>query len=143
MNVPGLRSPREKVGGICYIGRMFDKIRLHAAGRLPSEFQANLGTGFDGRGIAFLWIDYPALVEHVKAGGDDDEIIEWCFSRGRRPSEEEIEIWNDFMRKRGWRDEVSAKLMQRKAEGGFEKRDDIQTMFDYIDLDEGRDPNSR
>ncbi len=121
---------------------MFDKIRLHAAGRLPADFQANLGTGFDGRAIAFLWIDYPALVERVKAGGEDDEIAEWCFARGRRPSAEEIEIWNDFMRKRGWNDEVSAKLIQRKAEGGFENRDDIQTMFDYIDLDEGRDPKA-
>lgn len=140
MNVPNLRSPSAKVGGICYFGRMLDKVRLHAAGQLPAEYQPNLGTGFDGRALSFLWIEYPALVERVKQGGGDDEVLEWAFAQGRRPSSEEIEVWNDFMRKRGWNDEVSERLRQRKAEGGFESRDDIQTMFAYIDLDEGRDP---
>jgi gluconokinase len=44
------------------------------------------------------------------------------------------------MRKRGWNDEVAERLVQRKSESGFEARTDIQTMFDYIDADEGRDP---
>jgi gluconokinase len=35
MNVTGLRSPHDKTGGIVYFGRMIDKIRLHAEGRLP------------------------------------------------------------------------------------------------------------
>jgi hypothetical protein len=42
------------------------------------------------------------------------------------------------MRKRGWRDDGSAALERRLKEGGFEKRTDIQTTFDFIDLDEGR-----
>jgi gluconokinase len=140
MKIQGLRSPHEKTGGIVYFGRMLDKIRLHAAGSLPGDYIPNLGGGFDERCVKFLWVDYPALVERVKQGGDDDEILEWCFGQGRRPSEEEIEVWNDFMSKRGWNDEAGARLRQRKAEGGFEKREDIQTFFDYIDLDEGRDP---
>ena len=140
MNVPNLRSPYAKVGGIHYLARMFDKIRLHAARQLPAEYQANLGTGFDGRALSFLWIEYPALVERVKQGGSDEEILEWSFNQGRRPSAEEIEVWNDFMRKRGWNDEVAERLVQRKSESGFEARTDIETMFDYIDADEGRDP---
>ena len=140
MNVPHLRSPYAKVGGIHYVVRMFDKIRLQAAHQLPAEYQPNLGTGFDGRVLSFLWIEYPALVERVKQGGSDEEILEWAFNQGRRPSAEEIEVWNDFMRKRGWNDEVSERLAQRKAENGFEARTDILTMFDYIDADEGRDP---
>jgi len=28
-------------------------------------------------------------------------------------------------------------------ESGFQDRTDIQTMFDYLDLDEGRDPRHR
>lgn len=140
MNVPQLRSPYDKVGGIHYLPRMLDKIRLHAAGQLPTEYHANLGGGFDGRVLTFLWIEYPALVDRVKQGGTDGEIFAWAVAQGRQPSPEEIEIWNDFMRKRGWNDEVSERLVQRKREGGFENRDDIQTMFDYIDLDEGRDP---
>jgi hypothetical protein len=42
------------------------------------------------------------------------------------------------MTKRGGRDDVSEILIRRKKESGFEIRDEIQTMFDYIDADEGR-----
>src|SRR5438128_981218 len=127
MNNPGLRSPYEKLGGIFYIPRMLDKIRLHAAGKLPEEYQKNLGTGFDARATSFLWIEYPALAEEVKRGGSDEEILEWCFAQGRKPSDEEIEIWNDFMRKRAWNDDVTPTLQRRLREGGFEDRTDIQT----------------
>ncbi|MEA3186712.1 MAG: hypothetical protein QOD99_542 [Chthoniobacter sp.] len=143
MQIPGLRSPHEKLGDIVYLARMVDKIRLHAAGKLPEEYQKNLGGGFDSRAVSFLWIEYPALVERVKEGGSDEEILDWCFSQGRKPTDEEIEIWNEFMRKRGWKDEVTPTLERRLREGSFEKRTDIETMFDYIDLDEGRDPRDR
>ena len=129
-----------KTGGIFYFARMLDKIRLHAADRLPKDYVPNLGTAFDGRCINFLWIEYAPLVERAKQGGTDEEILEWAFSQGRRPDNEEIEVWNDFMRKRGWNDESSERLGQRKAESGFSERDDIQTFFAYIDLDEDRDP---
>ena len=140
MNVPNLRSPYVKVGGIHYLARLFDKIRLHAAHQLPADYHANLGTGFDGRALSFLWIEYPALVARVKQGGSDEQILEWAVSQGRQPSPEEIEVWNEFMRKRGWNDESSERLSQRKNEGGFAARADLQTFFDYIDADEGRDP---
>ena len=42
------------------------------------------------------------------------------------------------MSKRGWRDEANEILIRRKKESGFENRNEIQTMFDYIDADEGR-----
>jgi hypothetical protein len=122
---------------------MLDKIRRHAAGELPAEYHQNLGGGFDERCTSFLRIDYAALAERVTAGGSDEEILEWAFQKGRKPAEEEIEIWNEFMRKRGWNDEMSPRLAQRKQESGFSERDDIETFFDYIDLDEGRDPRSR
>jgi gluconokinase len=138
MNVPNLRSPYAKIGGVFYFGRMLDKIRLHAAHQLPAEYQPNLGGGFDGRTLSFLWIEYPALVERVKAGGTDEEILEWACAQGRQPSAEEIEIWNEFMRKRGWNDESSERLEMRKRESGFGNRAEIQTFFDYIDADEGR-----
>ena len=139
MKVENLRSPSAKVGDLGYFGRMLDKIRLHAAGSLLAEFQANLGGGFDERCVHFLWIEYPALVERVKAGGSDDEILEWAFSQGRKPSAEEFEIWNEFMRKRGWNDEATPILQRRLREASAEHRTDLQTMFAYIDFDEGRD----
>ncbi len=42
--IPGLRSPSEQVKGIVHFGRMLDKIRLAAAGKLPAAWQASRGT---------------------------------------------------------------------------------------------------
>jgi len=135
-----LRSPSEKVGGLFYFGRMLDKIRLHARRELPSDYHANLGKGFDEKCVKFLRVDYHQLVERVKKGGTDEEILEWCFTAGRRPSEDDIYVWNEFMRKRGWNDEVSEIVNRRKAEAGMADRSDIQTSFQFIDADEGRLP---
>lgn len=132
------RSPKETLGGIVYIGRMFDKIRLMAAGELHPDLHANLGKGFDERAASLLGVSYGSLQARVLEGGTDDEILEWCFQNGTRPSEEWIEIWNNFLLKRGWNDDMTPILERRKKEGGFESRADIQTLFQYIDADEGR-----
>ncbi|MGI8891064.1 MAG: DUF5069 domain-containing protein [Chthoniobacterales bacterium] len=49
-----------------------------------------------------------------------------------------MEIWSEFMRKCGWQDDISETVARRKNEGGLAGRDDIQTMFQFIDADEGR-----
>jgi Domain of unknown function (DUF5069) len=137
MKVHGLRSSYEKVGGIVFFGRMLDKIRLHAQGKLPADY--NLGCGFDGRCVRLLNVDYDALIKRTQQGGTDEEILEWCFHTGRRPGEEEIFIWNTFLTKRGWRDEVSEELQMEKVKRGFGNRDDIQTFFDFHKADETED----
>lgn len=137
MKIPGLRSSYEKVGGLVYFGRVLDKIRLHAQGKLPDDY--NLGTHMDSRCMRFLQMDYAQLVERTKQGGTDEEVLEWCFLKGRRPNEEEILVWNAFMSKRGWRDEASEGLAEEKRERGFAHRDDIQTFFDFHKADETED----
>ena len=134
----GLRSPASQVGGIVYFGRMIDKIREHYKGHLPSDYQANLGRGFDASCSTFLRVDYHQLTERVKEGGSDNEILQWCFDVGHRPTQDEIYVWNEFMRKRGWNDELSEILKRRKKEAGMAGRSEIQTMFTFIDADEGR-----
>jgi hypothetical protein len=138
MKVPGLRSSYEKVGGIVYFGRMLDKIRLKAVNKLPDDY--NVGTAkwgwFDARCTRFLQVDYEAVARRTLEGGTDEEILEWCFTQGRRPAAEEIEIWNEFMSKRGWRDSSSEALAEAKRKRGFAHRDDIQTAFEFHKADE-------
>jgi gluconokinase len=138
----GLRSPSAKVGGLFYFGRMMDKIRSHAKDELPPDYQPNLGRGFDEKCVTFLQVNYDQLVERAKQGDTDDEILQWCFDVGRQPSDDEIYVWNEFMRKRGWNDEVSETLKRRKKEAGMAGRSEIETMFAFIDADEGRSLNS-
>ena len=140
MKVPGLRSAYDEVGGIVYFGRMLDKIRLKAQGELPTDY--NVGTkewyDFDSRCTRFLGVKYAALKKRVLEGGADAQVLRWCFKQRRKPSAEEIEIWNTFMRKRGWRDSSSGGLEHDKRAAGLAHRSEIVTWFDLFDADEGR-----
>jgi len=136
--VADLRSPREMVEGLVYFGRMVDKIRLARAGKLPGDYQDNLGQGFDKACCDFLGVAYGDLRARVDQGGTDAEILAWCGRQGRERDAEEKKIWNAYLGKRGWRDEMSDRLVFRKKEAGWEGREEIQTFFDYIDADEGR-----
>jgi uncharacterized protein DUF5069 len=133
-----VRSPAAKIGGLVYFGRMLDKIRLHARGELPEDYQPNLGKGFDAKCCAFLHLDYGDLAERVRQGATDEELLEWAFTAGRRPNDDEITMWNEFMRKFGWRDQAAEIVARRKREAGMENRAEIETMFQFIDADEGR-----
>ena len=133
------RSPAEKVSGLVYFGRMLDKIRAGVRGELPNEWVSNLGKGFDGKCLRFLGIEYDALKTQVlEQDATDEEILQWAFEHGKDRSAEEIEVWNEYLRKCGWNDELTPTLERRKRESGFEKRDDIETMFQYIEADEKR-----
>ena len=134
----GVRSPGAKVAGLVYFGRMLDKIRAHARGELPGDYRPNLGNGFDRACVDLLQINYGELVERMKEGGNDEEILGWCFAKGRKPTDGEIHVWNEFMRKRGWNDELSETLTRRKKDAGMAGRSEIKTMFNFIDADEGR-----
>lgn len=135
------RSPYDSIKGLCYFPRMLDKIRIHAAGQLPEAYHPHLGDGFDGRCLNLLHVKYEDVKARVAAGDSDEQILEWCLANGRRLTEEEIEVWSGFMAKRGWRDEASERIVFRLKEAGLESRDkDAVTMFDFIDLDEGRTP---
>lgn len=131
-------SPRESLAGIVYLPRMFDKIRLHAAGELGPDYHANLGQSFDAHACAFLGLSYEDIRALVLASGDDAEVLANCFQAGKQPSAQEVTVWNAYMSKWGWRDEGSERLVMRKAQSGLSDRDDIQCFFDYLDADEGR-----
>lgn len=139
MNKPP-RSAYDKVGGMEYFARMLDKVRLFTSGKLRSDFHANLGSGADGWCTEFLRVEYSKLKERVLAGGTDEELLEWCFANGRRLSKTDIWIWNQCISRIGWRDLATSRLEKLKAESGLAHRDDIITMSDYFEVDEGRKP---
>lgn len=138
--IPGLRSAYDEVGGIVYFARMLDKIRLKARGELPAGY--NIGTkewyDFDSRCTRFLKVRYSAVRARTLRGGSDLEVLRWCFRNGRKPGAEEVEIWNTFMRKRGWKDGSSEGLAADKRAAGLAARKEIVTWFDLFDAEEGR-----
>lgn len=144
--VPGLRSPYAKVGRLVFFGRMLDKIRLNAVGRLPAEYVTNLGdrqpTFADGRCCRFLAVPYAEVRAHALATTDDAAVLAWAHATGGQRTDEECEVWNGYMAKLGWRDRASERLRQRAASIGLGGKT-IETLFDLMDFDEGRDPVAR
>src|SRR5437762_12912368 len=95
--------------GLIYFARMLDKIRLKAAGKLPPDYFTSVEdpTHFVARFTRFLGVNYDELVKRTLQGGSNEEILEWCFARGWRPSDEEVCVWTAIRRKRGWRADAS------------------------------------
>jgi hypothetical protein len=131
-----LRSPKEKLAGWVHLPRFIDKIRLNKEGKLPPDYQPNLGKGFDGYWLETTGVKFDDFVQIV-AKSDDQQIEQWVKSNVKK-SAQEVEAYNQKILNRGRNDDVSERLKQRKKESGFENRDDIQTFVDYIDADEGR-----
>jgi gluconokinase len=117
---------------------MLDKIRLQAAEKLDPAYYENLGIGADARCTGFLRVSYDALRERVVQGGTDEEILEWCYTHGRRLDEGDAKIWTGFITKLGWNDSVTKYLEQGKVAAGLSDRADIQSMPQLIDSEEGR-----
>ncbi len=139
------RSDHVPTRGVIFFARLLDKIRLHAVGKLPSDY--NLGFNrpdtFDARFCRFWGVDFDALTARTLAGGSDEEIFDDTFA-GRLPlNEEQVRVWNGFLAKRGWRDEASAELADNKRKLGFGDRDDVQTFADLHDADEGREVRAK
>ena len=124
-----------------FFARLLDKIRLHAAGKLPPDY--NLGFNrpdtFDARFCRFWRVDFKALTARTVAGGTNEEIFDDIFVDHLPLNPERVLAWNGFLAKRGWRDEASAELAENKSNLGFGERVDVQTFADLHDVDEGRE----
>lgn len=137
--IRGLRSPYELVGGIVHFGRMLDKIRLHAAGRLPADYHGGLGAGHDRITCSFLQINYARLREHILEHRmhTDEQHLEWAYCHGRRLTPIDHLVFNGYLSKRGWRDEAAAGLDEWLAAARL-RPGYVETVFDFIETDEGR-----
>lgn len=137
---PPSTSAYAETGGLVYFPRMCEKIRLHAEGELAEDYHAYLGKGFDGRICAYLRVSYEDVKIQVLSGKSDEETLAWCLESGRGLNEIDYLVWNGFARKRGWRDPDGGSdfLAKAKADAGFSERDQIMTMFDFYEHDEGR-----
>ena len=139
-------SDHVKTRGVVYFARMVDKIRLHAAGKLPADYIGHLGfgdnTSFDARCCRFWGLDYEQVKARTLKGGTAEEIFDDLFA-GRQPlNVEQVFVWNLFLLKRGWRDSGSAGVTEGKAAAGIAHRADVHTYVDLHDVEEGREPQA-
>lgn len=134
------RSPRETMAGWAYLPRLVDKIRLHLAGKLHPDYQANyLAKGFDK-----LWFDRSGvkpeeLVAVVKASATDGEVCDWVARHSKATEADRTAHREQLFRSGSEADPaIRDRLKMRKEQAGLAHRDDIQTFVDFIDADERR-----
>ena len=133
------RSPRETMDGWHYLPRYVDKIRLHLAHRLHSDYTDNLGKGFDE-----LWLKYAGLTHEqfslvVKNSLTDGEVCDWVRRNVKKNDAEKLAHWKDVLSRPNPNDAAAvARFKMRKEQAGVANRDDIICFVDCIDADEKR-----
>ncbi len=133
------RSPRETMDGWSYLPRYVDKIRLHLAGKLHSDYTENLGKGFDGFWLKAAGVTHEQFVAVVKNSITDGEVCDWVRKNVKKSPAEKAAHWQDVLSRPLANDEAAkARFKLRKEQSGISHRDDIKNFVDYIDADEKR-----
>jgi hypothetical protein len=138
-NVPDLtkrppRSPRVRLGGYVILPRVLDKGRATLAGK-NGEYRYN--SQLDERLFRFLEIKPEDLLEQLKLGKGDGEILQWIKEHlPRKHSIWEVYQWSGFTEQFSpgtikFREHLNGEVAKWNAE-----RTDIVTAFDLLDLDD-------
>ncbi|MFO1475945.1 MAG: DUF5069 domain-containing protein [Verrucomicrobiota bacterium] len=133
------RSPRETMDGWPHLPRFVDKIRLHLAGKLHSDYQPNFCKGFDGQWLEAAGVDPQQFIEVVRKSVTDGQVCDWVRQNVRKPASAKAELLKKMLNYPA-KDDASGqeRLKMRKEQSGLSHRDDIQCFVDYIDADEKR-----
>jgi hypothetical protein len=133
------RSPREVMDGWVYLPRFIDKIRLHLAGKLHLDYQANFTKGFDGRWLQAAGLTAEEFIAVVKDTITDGQVCDWVRLHVHRSPEEKNAFRDTLLNYgRAGDDQVRARFKARKEQVGLSHRDDVQTFVDIIEIDEKR-----
>jgi hypothetical protein len=133
------RSPRETMAGWKYLPRYVDKLRLHLAGKLHADYQANLGKGFDALWCQTAGVTHEQMLEVVRASLTDGQVCDWVRTHIRKTPAEKAAHSEDMLSRPALSDAAAQeRLAQRKAAGGLADRADVKTWVDLIDADERR-----
>ena len=128
------RSPRQKLGGFVILPRAIDKGRAKVAGTIG---EYHFACPLDQRFLKFVGLEGDALLEQIKAGKGDAEILAWVNENAKfKRADWEIAVWSEFQTAKS-PDTPAAKEKQAKQISAINpNRNDIITGFDLLDLDD-------
>jgi hypothetical protein len=133
------RSSRETMDGWNYLPRYIDKIRLHLAGKLHSDYTNNFGKAFDGLWLKTAGVTHEQMVDVVKNSICDGQVCDWIRMNVKKSQAEKDAHWKEMLSRPKLDDaEGIVRLKLRKEQCGQPNRDDVKTFVDVIDLDEKR-----
>jgi hypothetical protein len=133
------RSSREFMDGWMHLPRYVDKIRLHLAGKLHLDYQANFGKGFDAMWLKAAGVTHEQMIDVVKNSFIDGQVFDWVRTNVKKSAAEK-RAHVETMLNRPPADDAAAqeRFKQRKQEFKLGHRDDVRTFVDLNDADEKR-----
>jgi hypothetical protein len=126
------RSPRLKLGGYVILPRMLDKGRAQLAGKSGEYHYA---CPLDGRFLAFTSLTADDILNLLKQGKSDGEVLAWIREHTKK-DDWEIATWSEHHLRRGPTDNEGRQYFNETLEKLAPDRDDIGTWFDLLDLDD-------
>ena len=133
------RSPRETMCGWMHLPRLIDKVRLHLAGKLHADYQANFSKGFDGLWFETAGVDAQKFIDVVRNSITDGEVCDWVIKNVAHPDSVKASHRERMLSYPKKDDaEMQSRLKMRKENAGMAHRDEIRTFVDFIDADEKR-----
>ena len=128
------RSPRVRLGGSVILPRMLDKGRATIAGT-NGEYHYNCP--LDEHFLKFAGINPEALLEQLKTGKGDGEILEWITANStNKPNELEIKAWSAWQESRVPSSVENREYMHEAQKKIAPAREDIGGWFELLDVDD-------
>ncbi|MCE9520653.1 MAG: DUF5069 domain-containing protein [Verrucomicrobia bacterium] len=139
MNAPNLtqhppRSPRVRLGGYTILPRLLDKARAVIAGTAGEYKYDNPN---DGHFFRFTGLNPDALMEQVKTGAGDWEMLLWVNTNAPlKRTALEINQWSDWTETVSFNDVEMREWFTDQIKRLNPAREDLRGTFDYLDLDD-------
>jgi hypothetical protein len=137
------RSPKDQIDGLCYLGRLIDKVRMRNAGQIQNYNY--LTVGFDKYLLENLKVTGEDFEKRVLQGGTDAEIADWTRANGKALTEQEKTGWNTMVYTgKPQNEQVQQRFdtlldeVARKRGVSVDQLPTVSTWADLIDLDEDR-----
>lgn len=128
------RSPRVRLGGFVLLPRILDKCRAALQG-MQGEYKFDCPQ--DRRWLSFVGLSAAAFKKQVAQGKGDGAMLAWIEKHAaHKRSPSEIQAWSAWMEQRGPADLESRDYFSKVHNQTASDREDIQTWFDLLDLDD-------
>lgn len=125
-------SPRVTLGGYVILPRMLDKGRAQLAGK-AGEYRFNCP--LDQRFVSFAGLNADDILQLLRDGKSDSEVLAWVREHSKR-ADFEIVSWTQFQFQRTPCHNESRESFSSAVQTLAPDRDDVQTFFDLLDLDD-------
>ena len=128
------RSPRVRLGGYAMLPRILDKARASLIGK-SGDYR--FGNPMDQHFFAFTGIARDALLEEVRTGAGDWDILRWINEHATsKPAPHDVRAWSARLETMPIGDAEDLEWFAAQVKRLNPARTDLHTIMDYLDADD-------